>query len=92
MLALRSLLLCLAVTVMAGGDSRGAVAFVAVAGLSVLLLAWAAGVLGGRPETAVPHPSAARARARRTIFVRQRDPGAAGRSRPRAPSASPAPA
>ncbi|MGC5009858.1 DUF6412 domain-containing protein [Streptosporangium sp. DT93] len=73
-------------------DGGGMPAAAAVVGLGVLLLAWAlrpapvfsgAGPRSSRPE---------RDRARRTMFVRQRDPDAAGRSRPRAPSAGPAPA
>ncbi len=39
---------------------------------------------------AVPRAAALRAKSRGTEFVRQRDPDAAGRIRPRAPSAHPA--
>ncbi|MEU9836025.1 DUF6412 domain-containing protein [Streptosporangium sp. NPDC048047] len=72
-------------------DGGGAVTAVAVVGLGVLLLAWA---LRAVPSVSDPRrlPSRERDRARRTMFVRQRDPDAAGRSRPRAPSAGPAPA
>ncbi|MET9342742.1 MULTISPECIES: DUF6412 domain-containing protein [unclassified Nonomuraea] len=55
-----------------------------IAGLLLLLLAaWAVGVLlaqrGGTPSFPLTY-------ARRTAFLRQRDPDAAGRPRPRAPS------
>ncbi|MCG5219686.1 DUF6412 domain-containing protein [Streptosporangium sp. KLBMP 9127] len=93
MLAVRLLLLHLAVlAVGAGGDPGNVLAGVAVAGLSVLLLAWAATVLRGGSAAGPRSPLAARDRARRTTFVRQRDPDAAGRPRPRAPAVSPAPA
>lgn len=57
---------------------------VLITGLILLLLAaWAGGVLlaqqGGTPSFPMAY-------ARRTAFLRQRDPGAAGRPRPRAPS------
>ncbi|GAA5047047.1 hypothetical protein HNP84_000446 [Thermocatellispora tengchongensis] len=88
------LLLLLAVAVLGGaaGDPRGMLAGAAVAGLSVLLLAWAARALRAEPRADPWTPLSARDRARRTTFVRQRDPDAAGRPRPRAPSAGPAPA
>ncbi|HEX4811189.1 MAG TPA: DUF6412 domain-containing protein [Nonomuraea sp.] len=56
--------------------------------VAILLLAtWAAALLptlGGEP------PGFPLVYARRTAFLRQRDPDADGRPRPRAPSASPA--
>ncbi|MFD1932660.1 MULTISPECIES: DUF6412 domain-containing protein [Nonomuraea] len=57
---------------------------VLITGLILLLLAaWAGGVfLAQRGGT----PSFPMAYARRTAFLRQRDPDAAGRPRPRAPS------
>ncbi|MDP9847807.1 DUF6412 domain-containing protein [Streptosporangium lutulentum] len=64
----------------------------AVVGLGVLLLAWALRSLPVTSEAERRSPLSRRDRARRTMFVRQRDPDAAGRSRPRAPSAGPAPA
>ncbi|ACZ83184.1 DUF6412 domain-containing protein [Streptosporangium roseum] len=73
-------------------DGGGAVTATAVVGLGVLLLAWA---LRALPLTSEAGPRSAlsrRDRARQTMFVRQRDPDAAGRSRPRAPSPGPAPA
>ncbi|MEV4377479.1 DUF6412 domain-containing protein [Streptosporangium amethystogenes] len=73
-------------------DGGGVLTATAVVGLGVLLLAWA---LRPAPVTSgarARSPLSRRDRARRTMFVRQRDPDAAGRSRPRAPSAGPAPA
>ncbi|GAA2876202.1 hypothetical protein GCM10010517_37330 [Streptosporangium fragile] len=71
----------------------GGLTVVAAVGLGVLLLVWAAlrrsPVASGAELRA---PLSRRARAGRMLFVRQRDPDAAGRSRPRAPSAGPAPA
>ncbi|MBB2908788.1 hypothetical protein FHS43_000034 [Streptosporangium becharense] len=71
----------------------GGLTIAAVVGFGVLLLAWAAlrrMPVASEAERRVP-PSR-RERAGRGLFVRQRDPDAAGRSRPRAPSAGPAPA
>ncbi|MFF5208561.1 DUF6412 domain-containing protein [Streptosporangium sp. NPDC000396] len=70
----------------------GAVTATAVVGLGVLLLAWALRVVPVASEPGQDSPLSRRERAGRTMFVRQRDPDAAGRSRPRAPSAGPAPA
>lgn len=70
----------------------GAVTAAAVIGLGVFLLAWA---LRGVPVAAEPgghFTLSMRERAGRLVFVRQRDPDRAGMSRPRAPSAGPAPA
>jgi hypothetical protein len=70
----------------------GALTVTAVAGLGVLLLAWA---LRAAPSAAASRPGLrppGRGRAASPVFVRQCDPGAPGRSRPRAPSAGPAPA
>lgn len=70
------------------GTSYGVMMLAAVALACVLV--------GLRPARAIsvilPHARAAalRAQSRRTAFLRQRDPDAAGRVRPRAPSASPA--
>ncbi|MFC4062984.1 DUF6412 domain-containing protein [Planomonospora corallina] len=70
----------------------GALTATAVAGLGVLLLAWA---LRALPSSAAartaPRPQGG-GRATRPALVRQCDPGAPGRSLPRAPSAGPAPA
>ncbi|MFD8556720.1 DUF6412 domain-containing protein [Streptosporangium canum] len=73
-------------------DGGGAVTATAVVGLGVLLLAWALRALPLTSETGQPSALSRRDRARQTMFVRQRDPDAAGRSRPRAPSPGPAPA
>jgi hypothetical protein len=90
-LALRAPLLSLVLMVLgAGGDPRGVLAGVAVAGLSAILLAWATRALRLRPRSDPWSPPSGRAPY--AAFVRQRDPDAAGRPRPRAPSASPAPA
>ncbi|GLW09825.1 hypothetical protein Misp01_49540 [Microtetraspora sp. NBRC 13810] len=90
--ALRLHLFFLAFVVLgAGADSR-VLAGIAVAGLSALLVLWAVRALRGGPRLDTWSPVGVRDRARRTTFVRQRDPDAAGRPRPRAPSASPAPA
>jgi len=73
-------------------DGGGVLTATAVVGLGVILLAWA---LRPAPVTSgarARSPLSRRDRARRAMFVRQRDPDAAGRSRPRAPSAGPAPA
>ncbi|MEV8635272.1 DUF6412 domain-containing protein [Streptosporangium sp. NPDC051023] len=70
----------------------GAVAATAVIGLGVLLLAWALRGVPRASEASGPSALSGRERSRRIVFVRQRDPDRAGRSRPRAPSAGPAPA
>ncbi|WP_433248499.1 DUF6412 domain-containing protein [Streptosporangium sp. CA-135522] len=80
----------LAVWMFDGGG--GAVTATAVVGLGVLLLAWALRALPVTAQTGERSALSRRERARRVLFVRQRDPDAAGRSRPRAPSAGPAPA
>ncbi|MEU7001524.1 DUF6412 domain-containing protein [Nonomuraea sp. NPDC046570] len=69
-------------------NPAGVVAVTAMTGLGVLLLAaWACrlslAVEGEAPRYPLVY-------ARRTAFQRQRDPDAAGRPRPRAPSLSPA--
>ncbi|MEV0194970.1 DUF6412 domain-containing protein [Nonomuraea sp. NPDC050691] len=53
----------------------------------LLLVSWAARLL---PALSGRAPSFPLVYARRTAFQRQRDPGAAGRPRPRAPSSRPA--
>lgn len=69
-------------------DPAGVVAITAVAGLGVLLLAaWASRVL---PVRTGETPAFPLTYARATAFLRQRDPDAAGRPRPRAPSLRPA--
>jgi hypothetical protein len=73
-------------------DGGGLMTATAVVGLGVLLLAWALRQIPVAAEAGRRSPLSRRDRARRTMFVRQRDPDAAGRSRPRAPSAGPAPA
>jgi hypothetical protein len=73
-------------------DGGGIMTATAVVGLGVLLLAWALRPVPVASEAGHRSPLSRRDRARRTMFVRQRDPDAAGRSRPRAPSAGPAPA
>ncbi|MEV7012965.1 DUF6412 domain-containing protein [Streptosporangium sp. NPDC051022] len=74
------------------GGGGGAVTAAAVIGLGVLLLAWALRGVPAASRTERPSPLSRRERAGRIMFVRQRDPDGAGRSRPRAPSAGPAPA
>jgi hypothetical protein len=71
-----------ALTVLAGAILAGALA---------ACLASGAGL--GRPSTAVPlvrRAAALREKSWRAAFLPQRDPDAAGRPRPRAPSAAPA--
>ena len=77
-----SSLSAVAVTVLAGAVLAGALA---------ACLASAAGL--GRPAAAVPllrRAAALREKSWRAAFLPQRDPDAAGRPRPRAPSAAPA--
>lgn len=69
-------------------DPAGALAIGAVAGIGVLLLAAWAGRLFPVHDAGAPAFPFVYARA--TAFLRQRDPDAAGRPRPRAPSLSPA--
>ncbi|WP_326826700.1 DUF6412 domain-containing protein [Streptosporangium sp. NBC_01639] len=73
-------------------EGGGLLTATAVVGLGVLLLAWALRRPPLLAETGERSPLSRRDRARRTMFVRQRDPDAAGRPRPRAPSSGPAPA
>lgn len=69
-------------------DPAGLLAFSVVAGIGVLLLAaWASRLL---PVHGSDGPAFPLVYARATAFLRQRDPDAAGRPRPRAPSLSPA--
>lgn len=70
----------------------GVVTAAAVIGLGALLLAWALRGVPGASGADDPSSPSARERAGRCVFVRQRDPDAAGRPRPRAPSTGPAPA
>ncbi len=74
--------------------SPAALIMLAAAALTCVLAGFLArGARTGRTLTTVPlrsRAAALRAQSRRTAFLRQRDPGAAGRSRPRAPDASPA--
>ncbi|MFI6388765.1 DUF6412 domain-containing protein [Nonomuraea sp. NPDC050547] len=69
-------------------DPAWLVALATLASVGILLLAaWAARLLPARDGAA---PSFPLRYARRIALVRQRDPDAAGRARPRAPSPSPA--
>ncbi|WP_248964461.1 DUF6412 domain-containing protein [Sphaerisporangium perillae] len=73
----------------AGQAGPATVTAAGLVGVTLLLFAWALGRLASVPPVAVTtarRPSAGRA----TFFVRLRHPAAAGRPRPRAPSASPA--
>ncbi|SDQ67987.1 DUF6412 domain-containing protein [Thermostaphylospora chromogena] len=89
--AVRLHLLALAiVAVGTAGDSSGVLTVAAVAGLSAILLRLAARAAGVGAPLDPWAPLSVRDRARRTTVVRQRDPDAAGRPRPRAPTASPA--
>ncbi len=69
----------------------GAVTAAAVIGLGVLLLAWALRGVPAASRSGRPAPFSGRERSGQIMFVRQRDPDRAGRARPRAPSAGPAP-
>lgn len=66
--------------------------FAIAAALSLAVAVLLAGRAVGRPRATPARVPAvpARVRARRAEAIRQRDPGAAGRARPRAPSARPA--
>lgn len=89
--AVRLYLFALAVVAVgAAGDSSGVLAVAAVAGFGALLLRLTARVAGSGTLLDPWTPLSVRDRARRTTVVRQRDPDAAGRPRPRAPTASPA--
>jgi hypothetical protein len=73
------------------GPAVAALAITVLAGAVAVCLA--SGVLLGRASAAVPlisRASALREKSRGAAFLRQRDPDAAGRPRPRAPSAAPA--
>ncbi|WP_143020379.1 DUF6412 domain-containing protein [Sinosporangium album] len=72
------------------GDLKNAVVAAAVAGLGVFLLSLTMVFPRGAAGFGPWHPLSARDRARRGRTIRQTDPDAAGRPRPRAPSASPA--
>lgn len=77
-----SSLAAVAVTVLAGAVLAGALAACLASGASL-----------GRSSTAVPlvrRAAALRAKSWRAAFLPQRDPDAAGRPRPRAPSVAPA--
>jgi hypothetical protein len=57
-------------------------------GVTLLMLAWAVGLVAGMPRAgAVAGPVTPPAR---PALIRLRDPGTAGRPRPRAPASSPA--
>ncbi|MEV6979985.1 DUF6412 domain-containing protein [Sphaerisporangium sp. NPDC051017] len=73
----------------AGHSGPAALTAVGLVGVTLLVLAWAL----GRPAfvPAVAHTAAGRSRAARPVFVRLCHPDTAGRPRPRAPSAGPAP-
>ncbi|MEZ0073715.1 DUF6412 domain-containing protein [Planotetraspora sp. GP83] len=74
--------------VLAGSPGLGLVTALGLAGVTVLVFAWIVGRLAG---VTAPEPSPGwRFQHGRMLFVRFRDPGTAGRPRPRAPSASPA--
>jgi Family of unknown function (DUF6412) len=62
---------------------------VGLVGVTLLLFAWALGRLASVPAVTVTMGH--RPRAAQAVFVRQLHPAAAGRPRPRAPSAGPAP-
>lgn len=73
------------------GATVTALAVTILVGALVVCLAHAPTI--GRISAAAPllgRASALRAKSRRAAFLRQRDPDAAGRPRPRAPSAAPA--
>ncbi|WP_214415620.1 DUF6412 domain-containing protein [Sphaerisporangium fuscum] len=70
--------------------SPGMLTAVGFVGVTLLLFAWALGRLAAVP--AVAARPGLRSRAAHSVFVRQRHPDSAGRPRPRAPSAGPAPA
>ncbi|MEW9530856.1 DUF6412 domain-containing protein [Microbispora sp. NPDC049125] len=72
----------------AGSSGPGLLAMLGMAGVAVLLFAWMLGRLAGTLATE-PAP-AGRTYRDHVVFVRSRDPGTAGRPRPRAPSGSPA--
>jgi Family of unknown function (DUF6412) len=81
----------LAVHASPSGLMAVAAAALATAAVAGLLAGFVAG--GARMTAAVPvvaRAAALRAKSRGTAFLRQRDPDAAGRIRPRAPSAHPA--
>ncbi|GII95835.1 DUF6412 domain-containing protein [Sinosporangium siamense] len=72
------------------GDLKGAVAVAVVAGLGALLLGLSRIFLRGEARVGLRSALWTHDRARRGTIDRQRDPDAAGRSRPRAPTVSPA--
>ncbi|RCG29038.1 hypothetical protein DQ384_22090 [Sphaerisporangium album] len=73
----------------AGQSGPAALTAVGLVGVTLLVLAWALGRLASIP--AVAPTGAGRPRAARPVFVRLCHPDTAGRPRPRAPSAGPAP-
>ncbi|MFG3494362.1 DUF6412 domain-containing protein [Streptomyces sp. NPDC047928] len=82
----RMLLVLLAEVLLADGGSFSAVGLAATAAAGAALLVCA--VISARTVPVVPRNrvrTAIRDRERRTAFLPQRDPDAAGRSRPRAP-------
>jgi Family of unknown function (DUF6412) len=72
----------------AGSPGLGVLAACGVAGVAVLVFTWMLGRLVG--AASIEPPSGRRRQPSAPAFVRLRDPGTAGRPRPRAPSESPA--
>lgn len=73
---------------LAGQTSPATLTTAGLVGVTLLLFAWALGRLASVPAVAVT--SGHRPRAAHAVFVRMLHPAAAGRPRPRAPSAGPA--
>jgi hypothetical protein len=74
----------------AGSPGLATVAAVSLVGVTLLLFAWAVGRVAATPGTAAALERPASTR--QPMITRLSDPDTAGRPRPRAPSASPAPA
>jgi hypothetical protein len=76
-----------------GGSGIAVAALAATVLVGALAVGLATAALVGRVSATVPligRTAALRAKSWRAAFLRQRDPDAAGRARPRAPSAAPA--
>ncbi|MEV5413562.1 DUF6412 domain-containing protein [Thermopolyspora sp. NPDC052614] len=82
--------LALLAELVSGSSGLATVTAFGLVGVTLLMLAWAVGLVAGMPRAdavagqAVP--------VARPVVVRLRDPDTAGRPRPRAPTRSPAPA
>ncbi|MFC4587855.1 DUF6412 domain-containing protein [Sphaerisporangium corydalis] len=74
---------------LAGPSGPATLTTAGLVGVTLLLFAWALGRLASVPRVAVA--TGPRPRAAHTVFVRLCHPATAGRPRPRAPSAGPAP-